>query len=485
MRTALLVAAALAGCRGPLPTPPDRRAEASIDLRLEPDAALDAAPSVVRVHARVEVVDAASLMLFRGELSSYHLGRIATGDLPETLRERRVPVLAWQASDASDVVVAPSVPLEKGEIYSLASPSQGLLGTLSVSADAATPFFSRVWPPRDGGAGAGRLILCGDAGHAEGSDTVLLEPAGVTATPGAGADPARDGGDGCLRLEPDRPLEAGELVVPPARLGGVALDPAPLQAREAPPPAPLGCADDEIGFGPGCARVADDRAVIRSPAAPLLWIVGGEAAEALENTLEGGRFVLRGLAPSARARVRGTVLDRAGRATAFEAELRTGPPQAHLVLDEILANPLGPEPQQEWIEITNDGSEAASLGGWSFEDAAASVALPPAMLAPGERVLVVPDGFVPDHGFDVAPAPRTRLIVVPALAGGLANAGELLQLRAPDGSVASRFPAEPAPKAGVSVARRHPWSLDDDPESFALHAAPGASPGAPNVVLAP
>jgi hypothetical protein len=34
----------------------------------------------------------------------------------------------------------------------------------------------------------------------------------------------------------------------------------------------------------------------------------------------------------------------------------------------------------------------------------------------------------------------------------------------------------------VSVARRTPWALDDEPESFALHAEPGASPGGPNAL---
>jgi len=47
------------------------------------------------------------------------------------------------------------------------------------------------------------------------------------------------------------------------------------------------------------------------------------------------------------------------------------------------------------------------------------------------------------------------------------------------GAELSRFPAVSA-TAGISIARRHPHSLDDDPAAFGPHVAPGASPGAPN-----
>jgi len=55
-------------------------------------------------------------------------------------------------------------------------------------------------------------------------------------------------------------------------------------------------------------------------------------------------------------------------------------------------------------------------------------------------------------------------------------------LRDAAGRVVSRFAALPKPKAGISVARRSPWAVDEDPRSFAYHAAPGASPGGPNEV---
>src|SRR5690606_40695464 len=45
-----------------------------------------------------------------------------------------------------------------------------------------------------------------------------------------------------------------------------------------------------------------------------------------------------------------------------------GPGAAVFVLNEVLANPSGPEPQQEWVEILNAGNVAASLSGYRLKD---------------------------------------------------------------------------------------------------------------------
>ena len=99
---------------------------------------------------------------------------------------------------------------------------------------------------------------------------------------------------------------------------------------------------------------------------------------------------------------------------------------------------------------------------------------------PGEFVVIVSDEYVADSDVAVPPVAGTVLLRVPELgSGGLLNSGERLLLRAPDGEVASRFAAI-KPKPGISVARRWPWSLDDDEQAFGLHQDPGASPGAAN-----
>src|SRR5690606_16286033 len=45
-----------------------------------------------------------------------------------------------------------------------------------------------------------------------------------------------------------------------------------------------------------------------------------------------------------------------------------GPGAAVFVLNEVLANPNGPEPQQEWVEIVNTGNRAGTLSGYRLKD---------------------------------------------------------------------------------------------------------------------
>jgi hypothetical protein len=150
----------------------------------------------------------------------------------------------------------------------------------------------------------------------------------------------------------------------------------------------------------------------------------------------------------------------------------------HLVLNEVLANPVGPEPAQEWVEIVNDGAAPAELAGYVLVDLGGETLLPAATLQPGRFALIVNETFVENDGYDVPPAPSTQILRVPKLGqGGLANGGEPLLLRAPDGAVASRFPLAPKPKAGMSVSRRDPGEPDARPQAF-LVTTP--TPGQPN-----
>jgi hypothetical protein len=170
-----------------------------------------------------------------------------------------------------------------------------------------------------------------------------------------------------------------------------------------------------------------------------------------------------------------------GAIESHQVSFQTGPLEPHVVLNEVLANPLGPEPEQEWVELFNDGLGTVSLDAWTLEDVGGQTALPSFALSPGQFALIVPVGYDKTSTVDIPPAPNVPLLFVEKLGtNGLANAGEPLLLRAPDGQVVSTFPAVPKPKAGVSVARRVPGALDWEPEAFARHADPGASPGAAN-----
>lgn len=194
--------------------------------------------------------------------------------------------------------------------------------------------------------------------------------------------------------------------------------------------------------------------------------------------------MVRGLEPGSRITIRGTATDLGGNETAFSARLTMRPARPHLVLNEVLANPNGADRISEWVEIVNDGSTEVDTGGWSLEDATRGVPLPRVSLPAGAYALVVPDGYDATSASDVAPAAGTLILRVHELgSGGLSNQGDVLHLRDATGAVVSQFPALAASKPGVSMARREPSSADDDATAFGPSASPGASPGAPNVLV--
>jgi hypothetical protein len=164
----------------------------------------------------------------------------------------------------------------------------------------------------------------------------------------------------------------------------------------------------------------------------------------------------------------------------FDVVFRTAPARQRWVLSEVLSNPLGPEPASEWVELVNAGSVRASLAGLVLADGGGSVELPDIQADPGEFVVLARQDFNPGTG-DVAPAGSAQLVRLPELAkNGLSNSGEPLRLIDGDGRTVSSFPALAARHAGVSLARKRLERADDDPDGVAEHAAPGASPGAPN-----
>jgi hypothetical protein len=476
-----LAAAALLAlaCSTPFPEPSRNPAGGGASLTVEPDAPLDAVAPVLRLrleHDREPADAAEDVLLVAGELSDYHLRRIQKRDLPQTLVARLVPALVW--TEERTIVLAPSVPLELGATYSFASPTLGRIGQLRVR-ETSEPWLERIWPPKAEGQGSERVVFCSEQPISVAETDAWLDPGRVEARVSAlGTDsPA------CLLLSPLARPDAGARLVPPSELSGRPCDPAPLEhlAGHTPPPDAI-CAADELVFGPGCARVEDDRAVVRSRAELALWIVTGNAFSSIDAVPADRRFVVRGLPPGAATALELSVLDLSGAERRSSLVVTTEPARARIVLSEVMANPLGPEPAQEWVELVNDGLLPVDLAGFTLEDLGGVAVLPAFELAPGAYALVVRDDYVLDDGLDVVAAPGTPLLRVPQLGkNGLGNTGEPLVLRAPDGAVVSRFPAM-KPKAGVSVARRTPWALDDEPGSFALHAAPGASPGEPNVV---
>jgi hypothetical protein len=143
---------------------------------------------------------------------------------------------------------------------------------------------------------------------------------------------------------------------------------------------------------------------------------------------------LGGLEPATRAEIRLRVTDRAGNAIEASAgEIDLPPATPPLVITEVLANPAGPEPGQEFVELRNVGGDELSLAGLRLEDSRGGDVLPEAVLAAGAYALVVPSTFDPASTRDVAPRAGTLLIPVDTRLGsdGLSNTGEVVRLRLP------------------------------------------------------
>jgi hypothetical protein len=311
---------------------------------------------------------------------------------------------------------------------------------------------------------------------------VEFDPGRIAALANPGSDSRGTFDARCVRVEPMSNPGAG-IGVPPPRLAGAALDPASVDFSVDPVPARESCADGEVALGAACAQVLDDRVIIRVAADPVLFTADLGGRQALHALLPGVPVVVTGLIPNARVSASGTTTDLRGNETAFSVELTTRLPLPHVVLNEVLANPRGAEPAQEWVEVVNDGSTAVDLGDFTLEHSEGRAVLPPAPLPPRGFALVVVQSYELADGQDVPPAPGTLIVRLPRL--GLTNSGETLALRGADGTVLSRFPAIAPPREGVSIGRRTPSSPDSDPTSFGPHAQPGASPGWQNDIIAP
>jgi hypothetical protein len=260
----------------------------------------------------------------------------------------------------------------------------------------------------------------------------------------------------------------------------VLLEPTLLWDRQAPQvAAPASCGNAEVPFGAGCAEVEDDRIVLAPPPEPILWTIDTGLDTVVRATRDSRRFVVRPIPLDETFRV--AMLDRSANVTYREIRVERAPPRSHFVLNEVMANPLGDEPAQEWVEIYNDASVGSSLGGFTLEDVGGRAVLPDVTLAAQAFALVVSDGFVENDGVDPIPAHGTTIVRVPALGkSGLSNDGEPLILRGPQGEVVSTFPAVKT-RSGVSVVRVAPDALDDDPSSFEPSPNGSGTPGAANV----
>lgn len=491
--TVVLLTFVVVGCRPDLPHPGSNALATDnareFVVRLEPDASLDAAPRVLRAHVQwPNPIDKDRVFLIRGEVTDYHLKQIERDDLTKTLVERMVPAIVW-AEDEQNVVIAPTVALDPGQTYAIASGEPSRVKHFVVRKDGELPLFDRIWPPFDEPGGFG--IFCGGIDIPDAVMDVQLDPLGPLGVLSRGIA-ANGPGRRCLRFQNqgrERPAAGDSWVLPPlVEMPGpsgivVQLEPAMASPAEAiGEMVPLECDSDEVMFGPGCAVVMDDRISVRAPAGELLWGIAGGGIDKIAKTASKERFVIKGFSPDTEVTLDVVTVDPFGRTHRENFTATTKSLSAHIVLNEVLANPNGPEPQQEWVELYNDGKVETSLAGYHILDIGGDTVLPDVLLPAGQFAVLVNESYVEDDEVDVLPASDAILVRIAALGkSGLSNSGELLRLVDPEGHTISRFSAFPKPKAGQSVSRATPDASDGVSSSFVITEP---TPGKRNTVMA-
>jgi hypothetical protein len=253
---------------------------------------------------------------------------------------------------------------------------------------------------------------------------------------------------------------------------------------EAPALLPLSCAVDEQSIELGCLLIDDESIALRLQADEATTAVLGAGARHAFATAPDGEVSLKvsGLAPDSPLRVELSLRDSSGNQADHELLLRTLAPLATLSITEVRADALGPEPQQELVELLNYGTAPVDLLGFVLgerDDQAGEPIARSMLVAPQTRVLLVGDDFDPNDPHDVAPPPGAPLLRVGrALAGsGLSNRGAPLFLRDPAGHRVSAAPAAPPPRPGVCLVRVSRDMRDGSLGTFDYDANGTCTPG--------
>lgn len=161
------------------------------------------------------------------------------------------------------------------------------------------------------------------------------------------------------------------------------------------------------------------------------------------------------------------LVDLAGNRTVLDPRPIDGSsPPPRVVISEVLANPAGPEPAQELVELLNLESVELDLAGFQLDDGDDGIAvdvLPAARLPAGGYAIVVGAKYSLDGFVDPPPAAGALIVRLAGTLGdgGLANGGERVVLRDPLGRLVSSYGAHHgATGNGQSIERIEPRRCD-------------------------
>jgi hypothetical protein len=245
------------------------------------------------------------------------------------------------------------------------------------------------------------------------------------------------------------------------------------------------CAIDETEIKVGCALVDDQGAIIRfSVNEPVrIELLASNESTSLIAPRGDAAISVKNREPESVLDFQLTAIDAAGNRSITSFAITTETDLARLSITEVRADPRGQEPAQEFIELLNYGDTPTDLEGFSISDQRddlGDIIKQSVRVNPGERVLLVADGFDPNDSKDDMPLPGTILVRLgSALTGsGLSNSGSDLFLRDPSGRRVSAAPADPRPQPGVCIVRVSDDMRDGSKESFAYDLQHRCTPGA-------
>jgi hypothetical protein len=269
-------------------------------------------------------------------------------------------------------------------------------------------------------------------------------------------------------------------------------DEPPADAADALPPGPpalvpLRCLSPEIAAGSVCLVVGAHSTAVRwrmdRPAVGRVDCTGpGVAASAsgAAPTLE-PRLVLAPLVPGRMLDCTVSGANDSGELALAAFGLETAGDAPWVAITEVLENPLGEEPTQEFVELANLDDASVDVGGWTLADESGGAPLPDGtVLEPGDVALLVADDYAPDGDGDPAADPLALLVRVGRAIGtqGLRNTGEGVALFDATGALVTGYPnVRGALPDGVSAVRVPPESPEADEGAWAESGDGGPTPG--------
>ncbi len=189
------------------------------------------------------------------------------------------------------------------------------------------------------------------------------------------------------------------------------------------------------------------------------------------------------LAPGSSCSLDLKAADASGNAGSASVPITTAAARPPVVLTEVLVDPKGPEPAQEFVELYNLGDAGVDLEGWMIDDSGDRNGdlLPAATLGPGQVGLIVSDAY--DSASTEDPHPDSSAVMI-QVSGSIATSGlkndtgETVELYDAAGALVSRFPNLLGKHVeGRSAERVSPFAPDEDPSNWRWNPNGSSSPG--------